>query len=96
MTIDPTARIAPSVELAPDVEVGPWVIIDGPPVTTYPDSSNLAVVADGAILVVRAEKTRWEVAQKAIKVLNEAGAAVLGGVLNGRKYHIPEFIYKRL
>jgi protein-tyrosine kinase len=73
-----------------------WVIVDGPPVTTYPDASSLAVVADGAILVLRAERTRWEVAERAMKVLNEAGVTLLGGVLNGRKYHIPEFIYRRL
>jgi capsular exopolysaccharide synthesis family protein len=73
-----------------------WVILDGPPVTTYPDASTLAAVADGTILVLRAERTRSEVAEKAMKVLSDAGAAVLGGVLNGRRYHIPEFIYKRL
>jgi Mrp family chromosome partitioning ATPase len=73
-----------------------WVILDGPPVTTYPDASNLAVVADGAILVLRAERTRSEVAERAMKVLNEAGVALLGGVLNRRRYHIPEFIYRRL
>jgi capsular exopolysaccharide synthesis family protein len=73
-----------------------WVILDGPPVTTYAEASSLAAVADGAILVLRAERTRSAVAEHAIKVLNEAGVAVLGGVLNGRKYHIPRFIYKRM
>ncbi len=73
-----------------------WVILDGPPVTTYPDASSLAVVADGTILVLRAERTRSEVAEKAMKVLHDAGATLLGGVLNGRRYHIPEFIYRRL
>jgi capsular exopolysaccharide synthesis family protein len=73
-----------------------WVLIDGPPVTTYPDSSNLAAVADGAILVLRAEQTRWEVAEEAKKILQQTGVNLLGGVLNRRKYHIPEIIYKRL
>ncbi|HPA83133.1 MAG TPA: hypothetical protein PLS95_20105, partial [Thermoanaerobaculales bacterium] len=72
------------------------VMLDGPPVTTYPDASSLAVVADGTILVLRAERTRSEVAVQAMKVLNNAGATLLGGVLNGRRYHIPEFIYRRL
>jgi hypothetical protein len=36
------------------------------------------------------------VAEQAMKVLNEAGVSLLGGVLNGRRYHIPEFIYRRL
>jgi capsular exopolysaccharide synthesis family protein len=73
-----------------------WVILDGPPVTTYADASNLAAVADGAILVLRAERTRCAVAEHAMNVLNEAGVAVLGGVLNRRRYHIPQFIYKRM
>jgi capsular exopolysaccharide synthesis family protein len=73
-----------------------WVVLDGPPVTTYAEASSLAAVADGAILVLRAERTRSAVAEHAIKVLNEAGVAVLGGVLNRRRYHIPRFIYKRM
>jgi len=73
-----------------------WVIFDGPPVTVYPDASSLAAVADGAILVLRAEQTRWEVAEEAKKALLQSGVGVLGGVLNRRKYHIPSFIYNRL
>lgn len=73
-----------------------WIFFDGPPVTTCPESSSLAVVADGAILVLRAEQTRWEVAEEAKKVLNQAGVSILGGVLNRRRYHIPNFVYKRL
>jgi len=73
-----------------------WVFLDGPPITIFPDASSLAVVADGAILVVRAEQTRWEVADEAKKILNQSGLAILGGVLNRRKHHIPKFIYRRL
>jgi Mrp family chromosome partitioning ATPase len=73
-----------------------WVIVDGPAVTTYPDAATIGSVADGTILVVRAERTRSEVAEKAMKVLHDSGAALLGGVLTGRRYHIPEFIYRRL
>ncbi len=73
-----------------------WVILDGPPVTTFPDAASLAVVADGAILVLRAERTRSEVAERAMNLLHNAGATLLGGVLNRRIHHIPEFIYRRL
>jgi capsular exopolysaccharide synthesis family protein len=73
-----------------------WVIIDGPPVTTYPDSSTLAGAAGGAVLVIRAERTRWEVADEAKKTLEQTGVDMLGAVLNRRKYHIPDFIYRRL
>ena len=73
-----------------------WVIIDGPPVTTYPDASTLARVSDGVVLVLQAESTRWEVAEEARKVLEASRAPILGVVLNRRKYHIPPFIYRRL
>jgi capsular exopolysaccharide synthesis family protein len=73
-----------------------WVILDGPPVTTYPDAASLAGAAGGAVLVLRAEKTRWEVADEAKRVLENTGTDILGVVLNRRKYHIPNFIYRRL
>jgi Mrp family chromosome partitioning ATPase len=73
-----------------------WIIVDGPAVTTNPDASSLAAMADGAILVVKAQQTRWEVAEEAKKILDQSGVNLLGGVLNGRKYHIPDFIYRRL
>ena len=73
-----------------------WVIIDGPPVTTYPESANLATASGGALLVVRAERTRQEVAMEAKRVLEDSGTEVLGAVLNRRKFHIPDFIYRRL
>jgi capsular exopolysaccharide synthesis family protein len=73
-----------------------WVIIDGPPVTTHPDAAAISSACGGAVLVLRAEKTRWEVADEAKRVLENAGVEVLGAILNRRKYHIPWFIYRRL
>lgn len=73
-----------------------WVILDGPPVTSYPDAASLASVAGGAILVVRAERTRWEVAEEAKRVLENSDTDILGAVLNRRKYHIPSYIYRKL
>lgn len=73
-----------------------WIVIDGPPVTSFPDSMSLAGAAGGAVLVVRAEKTRSEVAEEAVKNLESTGVDVLGAVLNERRFHIPEFVYKKL
>jgi protein-tyrosine kinase len=72
------------------------VLIDTPP--TLAEETALAVAAqcDGVLLVVQAERTRWEVAQEAHARLRRAGAKVLGVVLNRRTYPIPEFLYKRL
>jgi Mrp family chromosome partitioning ATPase len=73
-----------------------WVIIDAPPLTQYPEAASIASACGGAILVIRAEKTRSEVAEEAKKVMVDSGVEVLGAVLNRRKYHIPGFIYRRL
>ena len=73
-----------------------WIIIDGPPATIYPDVASLGTACGGAILVVRAESTRSEVAEEARGILEGTGTDVLGAVLNRRRFHIPQFIYKRL
>ena len=73
-----------------------WVIIDGPPVTAYPDSASIAAVCGGALLVTRAESTRFEVVEEARRILEETGVDLLGAVLNRRRYHIPGFIYRWL
>lgn len=73
-----------------------WIILDGAPVTAYTDSAALAGLVDGVILVVQAEKTRWEVAEQAKRILQDAGGQVLGCVLNRRRHHIPNSIYGRM
>jgi protein-tyrosine kinase len=95
-----SASILDSSELKPLLdqlkERFDFVILDAPPVTLYSDSISLCSKVDGVISVVEAEKTRWEVAEGAKERLKAAGARILGGVLNKRKYHIPQSIYKQL
>ncbi len=73
-----------------------YVILDGPPVGSFSESRVLSARVDGVVLVVGAGKTRRQVALRAKKELEEAGGKMLGVVLNRRKFHIPEWIYKRL
>jgi capsular exopolysaccharide synthesis family protein len=73
-----------------------WVIIDGPPLTASPEAASLASVSGGAVLVVRAERTRQEVVEESKRVLGASEVDLIGAVLNRRKYHIPDFIYRRL
>jgi capsular exopolysaccharide synthesis family protein len=73
-----------------------WVLLTAPPVNAYNDAISLAKKVDGVILVVEAEQTRWEVARSAKERLEDAGANILGVVLNNRKLHIPGWIYRRL
>lgn len=73
-----------------------FVILDGPPITVYPDAGSLAALADGVVMVMRAEHTRWEVAEEAKRAIEQSGTPILGAVLNRRKYHIPQRVYERL
>ena len=73
-----------------------WVLFDSPAITSCNDAPALAAGVDGVILVVESEKTRWEVAENARKWVKGGNGNVLGVVLNKRKYHIPQWIYKRM
>lgn len=70
-----------------------WVIVDAPPTTVYSDAGMLAPLVDGVVLVVQAEKTRWQVAEQAKRTLEESGARLLGAVLSRRRYHSPQALY---
>lgn len=73
-----------------------FIVIDGDAVYGQSDTLSLASQADGVILVVRAEETRWEVAQAAIQRLEQAGARLVGTVFNARRYYMPKWVYERL
>ncbi|RZB33528.1 MAG: hypothetical protein SRB2_03957 [Desulfobacteraceae bacterium Eth-SRB2] len=73
-----------------------YVLLDSPPVNDCAESRVIASKVDGVILVIESGKTRSQVAVKAKQELEDAGANILGVILNRRKYHIPEWIYKRL
>ncbi len=73
-----------------------WIVLDGPPVTIYAEAVTLGRLADATILVVRAESTRREVVQHAKKILVQSGSNLLGAILNRRRHHIPDVIYRHL
>ncbi len=73
-----------------------WVLFDSPPLHSYSDSFALARKVDGVVLVVQAEKTRWEVAQESKERLENNGGRILGAVLNKRRFHVPQWLYKSL
>jgi capsular exopolysaccharide synthesis family protein len=73
-----------------------WIVFDAPPATVYPDAATLGAVSDSAILVVEAERTRREVANEARRLLSASGVSFLGAVINRRRFHIPDFLYRML
>lgn len=72
------------------------VVISAPPVGLYADAALLAREADGVVLVLEANATRWRTARKAKHALENARVTVLGTVLNNRTFPIPEKIYRML
>jgi len=71
-----------------------YVLVDGPPVNPYGDTSLLGKLADGVVLVVQANSTRREAAKKAKESLDFANVRVLGAVLNKRVFPIPDALYR--
>ena len=72
------------------------VILDCPPILEHPESPVLGSLTAGVALVVRAHRTRREVVQRALTLLQGARCPVMGVILNRRRYPIPEFLYRRL
>jgi protein-tyrosine kinase len=58
-----------------------WVIVDTPPVVLLPDTNLLVGMVDAAIVVIEAERTSYEMVERAIQVIGRQ--RVLGFVLNG-------------
>jgi protein-tyrosine kinase len=93
--LDGLSGITPETKRA--IEEGfDWVIYDASAVSSYPDTLMLSPLADGVVLVILAESTRRAAVKKVKDSLKSINANILGGVLNGRRYVVPKFIYKRL
>jgi len=72
------------------------VLIDSAPLSVSPDGLAIASKVDGVILIVEAEKTRWQTVRRVKDSISRVGGDVLGVVLNKRRYYIPQSIYRRL
>lgn len=69
-----------------------FILVDGPPVNSYADSSVLSTKVDGVILVIEADRTPVSEAEAAKRQLDRVGARILGVVLNRRRSYIPAFL----
>ena len=58
------------------------VIIDAPPLLPVTDGAVIAHAADGALLLVRHGRTTTEQVTRAREILDQAGASLLGAVVN--------------
>ncbi len=72
------------------------VVVDSPALSESFDPVMIANQMDAVIPIINAEATRAPVARNLRDRLMEVGGPVIGCVLNRRRYHIPEFLYRRL
>jgi capsular exopolysaccharide synthesis family protein len=73
-----------------------YLIFDVPAVANANDGAVLGALLDGMVLVVGAHSTRRETARRAKENLEKGNVRLLGTVLNGRTFPIPDSLYRRL
>jgi protein-tyrosine kinase len=73
-----------------------FILVDGPPINTYPESLLYASQVDRVLLVIHAGKTRVPVVAKALSKLSAAGCDKVEPILNRRAFVIPQAIYEKL
>ncbi|MFO0900876.1 MAG: hypothetical protein U0836_25885 [Pirellulales bacterium] len=71
----------------------PLTVCDLPPQSDLA-AAELAAACDGVLLVVRAHHTRWQVAERARRLLQAAQAPIWGVVLNRRRLALPQWLYR--
>lgn len=73
-----------------------FVVIDLPAVNEASWALRLARLCDGVGLVVEAERSRWEVAQRTKELLEQSNAKIIGVIVNKRRFYIPQWLYRTL
>ncbi len=72
------------------------IVVDSAPLVPFAEGVRFSRKVDGVVMVIRSAATKQVQAQRVLTLLDDAGARVLGSVLNGRRFYIPRFIYDRL
>jgi Mrp family chromosome partitioning ATPase len=71
------------------------VVIDLPQ-AIFSNGPSIASMVDGVVIVVEAEKTRWQVALSMKETIIKSGGKVLGVVFKNPPHYITQLIYNRL
>lgn len=73
-----------------------FVLVDSPALNTYGDGLRLGAACNGLALVLKANSSRKETAQRILMELQTAKVCLFGAILNQRTFPVPEAIYSRL
>jgi len=73
-----------------------YAVLHASPAAISSEAAVLGHMCDGVVLVLKAHTTHRVVAQKVKETLQAANVRVLGAILSGRTFPIPESLYRRL
>jgi capsular exopolysaccharide synthesis family protein len=73
-----------------------FVIFDWPALNETTAGIRMAGMMDAALLVIEAERTRWEVLLRPRKMLVHGRIKACGVVLNKRRFYIPGWLYRTI
>jgi hypothetical protein len=73
-----------------------YTVLHVPAAAHHSEAAVLAHLSDGAVLVLEANATRRVAAHRVKETMQAANVRVLGTVLTGRTFPIPERIYRKL
>jgi len=73
-----------------------FTVVDAPALEQGAFVQRLAGLCDGTIMVVEAERLRWEIAQDAQRRLAACKIRTFGTILNKRRFHVPGLIYRTI
>lgn len=72
------------------------IVLDLPTPTVSRIGLATAMLCDGVVVVLEAEKTRAPVIENLVASLRAVKVPILGTVLNKRRFHLPMWLYRRL
>lgn len=73
-----------------------YIIIDTPPVIPVTDAVVVGTHVDGVLMVIKAGETQRGIVKRAEELLNQGHAKIVGHVLTGIEYFVPNYIYRYL
>jgi len=73
-----------------------FVLIDTPPVIPVTDAVIIGSYVEGVLMVIKAAHTQRGMVSRAVELLVQAHSNIIGHVLTGVEYFIPEYIYRYL
>ena len=73
-----------------------YAVLHAAPAVAYSEAALLGQIADGMILVLQAHNTRRVAALRTKEILEASNVRLLGTVLKGRTFPVPERIYRKL